>query len=204
MKNIALSLALLATLCAPASAANVARSYTYFSIGGKSLSDIEQQLRSRGPHVQSTGQRHPGATRMEFTTKVSYAETKGNCRVSKAAVSVKANVFLPKWRNRRTADRETALIWDTLSRDIKRHEDSHISIAKRYARKIEDTVEALPYRSSCSKLQEIAQKETARILEEHDAAQEKFDRIESHNFEDRLRRLLNYRLDQISKGRLPG
>lgn len=204
MKRILLTLFLLAMANAASHGATVARSYSYFSIGGKTLSDIEQQLRTRGPHVQSTGQRHPGATRMEFTTKISYAETQTRCRIAKVNVSVKAQVHLPRWRNRRSAERETALIWDTLSRDIKRHEESHLGIAKRYARKIEDTVEALSSRASCAPLQKRAEQTTAKILEEHDAAQERFDRIESGNFEQRLLRLLRYRLEQIERGRIPG
>ncbi|MCR4268920.1 DUF922 domain-containing Zn-dependent protease [Nitratireductor sp. ZSWI3] len=205
MRRIVLPIVLLAVLAPlPAAAASVSRSYSYFPIGGKTLSDIERQLRSRGPQVQSTGQRHPGATRMEFTTKISYAETQSSCRIARVDVTVKAQVFLPRWRNRRGADRETALIWDTLSRDIKRHEESHIGIAKRFARKIEDVVEALPGRSSCPPLQKAAEERTARILKEHDDAQAHFDRVESHNFEDRMMRLLNYRLEQIGKGRIPG
>lgn len=204
MKRIVLTLLALMIVGGPSQGASLTRSYRYFSIGGKTLSDIEQQLRTRGPHVGSTGQRHPGATRMEFTTKISYAETPNRCRVADANVTVKAQVFLPRWRNRRTAERETALIWDTLSRDIKRHEESHLSIAKRYARKIEDAVEALSTRSTCAPLQERAERVTAKILEEHDAAQEEFDRIESSNFERRLLRLLQYRLEQIESGRIPG
>ncbi|WP_048648762.1 DUF922 domain-containing Zn-dependent protease [Nitratireductor soli] len=204
MRRILLTFILLAVASAPSNGATVARSYSYFSIGGKTLSDIEEQLRTRGPHVQSTGQRHPGATRMEFTTKVSYAETRNRCRVTQVNVSVKAQVYLPRWRNRRTAERETALIWDTLSRDIKRHEESHLGIAKQYARKIEDTVEALSTRSSCAPLQKLAEQTTAKILQEHDAAQEEFDRVESGNFERRLLRLLQYRLEQIESGRIPG
>ncbi|MEQ9246786.1 MAG: DUF922 domain-containing protein [Nitratireductor sp.] len=204
MRRITLTLALLALGTFPTASADISRTYSYFSIGGKTLSEIEEQLRSRGPHVQSTGQRHPGATRMEFKTRITYEEENRRCRIADVKVSVKARVFLPRWRNRRTAGPETALIWDTLSKDIKRHEESHLGIAKRYARSIESGIGDLAPRSSCEALQARAEQVTQKKLEEHDAAQAKFDRIESGNFEWRLMRLLNYRLEQLEKGRNPG
>ena len=42
----------------------------------------------------------------------------------------------------------------------------------------------------------------AKILAEHDAAQDEFDRIEGINFERRFMRLLQYRMEQIEAGRL--
>ncbi|EIM77323.1 hypothetical protein A33O_02513 [Nitratireductor aquibiodomus RA22] len=204
MRRITLTLALLALGTFPTASADISRTYSYFSIGGKTLSEIEEQLRSRGPHVQSTGQRHPGATRMEFKTRITYEEENRRCRIANVRVSVKARVFLPRWRNRRSAGPETALIWDTLSKDIKRHEESHLGIAKRYALSIENGIGNLAPRSSCEALQARAEQVTQKNLEEHDAAQARFDRIESGNFEWRLMRLLNYRLEQLEKGRNPG
>ena len=82
MRRITLTLALLALGTFPTASADISRTYSYFSIGGKTLSEIEEQLRSRGPHVQSTGQRHPGATRMEFKTRITYEEENRRCRIA--------------------------------------------------------------------------------------------------------------------------
>lgn len=187
-----------------AGAASVSRTYSYFSIGGSTLEDIEQELARRGPLLDSTGQRHPGATRMEFTSKVTYGDQNGTCRVVGANVAVKAKVFLPRWRKRGSADRELRLIWDTLSADIKRHEESHVIIAKNHARELEDTLKALPRQRDCARMAERVKAQTARILEKHDREQARFDRIENKGFERRLLRLLEYRLQQIEAGRIPG
>ena len=45
----------------PAAAANLSKTYSYFSIGGSTLEQLEMELSARGPQVKSTGQRHPGA-----------------------------------------------------------------------------------------------------------------------------------------------
>lgn len=198
-----LSALLLLAAATPALAASLSRSYSYFPIGGTTLAEIERQLQTRGPKLPSTGQRHPGATNMEFNTSVDYADTGSHCRIADARVSIKAKVTLPRWRDRRRAEEEVRLIWDTLDRDIKRHEESHLIIAKTHARKLEEAIKSLFREEDCDALAAKVKKETARVLAEHDAAQERFDRIELINFERRFMRLLRYRLEQIEAGRLP-
>ena len=48
----------------PAQAASVSKTYSYFSVGGTTLEQLEAELSLRGPQVSSTGRRHPGATQM--------------------------------------------------------------------------------------------------------------------------------------------
>ena len=74
---------------------------------------------------------------MQFNTSSATAESKGYCRISEATVTVKAKVILPSWRQRGKAEQDVRLIWDTLSSDIKRHEEGHVMIAKNHARELE-------------------------------------------------------------------
>ena len=189
---------LLAASTPLAGAASVSKTYSYFTIGGTTLADIEHELATRGPKVNSTGRRHPGATQMEFTSKLGYTEKGGRCRITTAKVNVKAKVILPRWGRRSRADADTRLIWDTLSADIKRHEESHVIIAKNHARDLEDALKALGRFKSCAAAAERAKTLTAKILSEHDTAQDRFDYIEGVNFERRLLRLLEYRLEQAA------
>ncbi|MCT7375601.1 DUF922 domain-containing Zn-dependent protease [Chelativorans salis] len=203
MQRVLLALFLLAATVPPLGAVTLSKTYSYFPIGGLTLPEIERQLQTQGPRLESTGQRHPGATNLAFNTRVDYADTGRYCRIADARVSVKANVILPRWRHRRRAENEVRLIWDTLARDIKRHEDSHLSIAKNHARLLEDTLKGLSRQRNCDVLAKKVEKATADVLAKHDAAQQRFDYIESVNFESRLLRLLRYRLEQIEAGRLP-
>ncbi|GLS38096.1 peptidase [Mesorhizobium tianshanense] len=195
---------MLAFAVLPASAANLVKTYSYFSIGGRTLDDIGTQLTKRGPQVKSTGMRHPGATQMAFTTRVSYAEKSNSCRIADANVTVKVKVILPEWRRPRKADAGVRLFWNTLSADIKRHEDRHVEIAKNHARELEDALKATYPQKTCEVAKAKAAKITAAILAKHDRAQVQFDRIETINFESRMQRLLRYRMERIENGRLPG
>ena len=185
-----------------AQAASIAKTYSYFTIGGTTVEEIERELKQRGPQVKSTGMRHPGATRMEFTSRVGYSEANGRCSVVSAAVTVKANMILPRWNRRKAASPDTRLIWDTLSADIKRHEESHIVIAKTHARELEEALLGVQRQRDCTIAQTKAKEVTARILARHDEAQDRFDRIEGKNFESRLLRLLQYRIERIEAGQL--
>lgn len=185
----------------PAQAANVVKSYSYFSIGGATLEEIESQLGKNGPHVKTTGHRHPGATRMAFTTRLGFAEKPGSCQIVSAAVTVKAKVILPRWKRPRNADAGTRLLWDTLSADIKRHEESHIVIAKNHGRELEQALLAIGRQKDCQAARTRAKSVSDTILARHDRAQIQFDKVEGINFESRLLRLLNYRIQQIESAR---
>jgi predicted secreted Zn-dependent protease len=194
---------LLATGSAPVGAANLVKTYSYFSVGGSSLDSIEAQLSENGPQVKSTGSRHPGATQMAFTTRVSYAQSARSCRIVDAAVTVKVKVILPRWHRPRKSEADVRLFWDTLSADIKRHEERHVEIAKNYGRELEDTLKAEFPRKDCDAAKTRAAQITAAVLARHDRAQLQFDRVESINFESRILRLLRYRVERIEAGRLP-
>ena len=188
----------------PAAAANLSKTYSYFTVGGTTLEQLEIELDTRGPQVKSTGRRHPGATQMEFSTRITYAEKGGYCRIAKATVSVKARVILPRWRQRGKATADVRVIWDTLAADIKRHEESHVVIARTHARELEMALVALRRQKSCVGLAAEAKALNAKILAKHDRAQERFDRVEGINFERRMLRLLRYRIERIDNGQLPG
>lgn len=190
-------------LSSPASASTVERSYSYFTIGGSTLAEIEEELNRRGPMVGTTERRHPGATRMQFATRVSYGESNGRCGVIDATVTLNANMILPRWRVASDAGMETRIIWDTLAADIRRHEEAHVVIARNYARKIETALKAVRGERDCDAAEARVEEIRTELLRQHDEEQVEFDRIEAVNFERRLLRLLDYRLERMEDGRLP-
>lgn len=177
-----------------ADAATVLRKYQYFTLNGRTAADLDRELYRRGPLLQRTGQRHPGMTKMRFESRIKYGSDGSKCRVVDADITVHAQVFLPRWKQRRTANPDLALVWDTLSADIKRHEESHISIARTAAGDMERRIKALPWRSTCPEMKADIDALTAKLMVQHDLAQIQFDRVESKNFEDRFGRLLSYRI----------
>ncbi len=201
MKKFLFCALLLVAAALPARAANVVKSYSYFNIGGATLDEIETQLEKNGPHVKTTGHRHPGATRIAFTTRLGFAERPGSCQIVSAAVTVKAKVILPRWKRPRNADAGLGLFWNTLFSDIKRHEESHIVIAKNHGRDLEQALLAIGRQKDCETAKSRARTISDKILAKHDRAQVEFDRVEGINFESRILRLLNYRIESLEQAR---
>lgn len=174
----------------------VRKTYSYFSITGKTAADLDQQLSKHGPLTRNTGARHPGATEIKFGGELSYVEKNGQCSVGTAKVLLNTRILLPRWKNRRRTTAELAFIWDTLLADIKRHEERHAEIARTHARSLERQLAALRPQKSCETLQEMVGKITQSVMDEHDRDQMRFDVVESKNFDARMTRLLKNRLEQ--------
>ncbi len=136
MARLALAAAILAFASQAQSEMIVRKTVTYFSIGGKTAADLDREMAAHGP-LLTTGRRHPGATRVTFSGKASYVSEEGRCSIGEARIVLTTKMMLPRWKNRTKADARMALLWDTLSADIKRHEERHAEIARNHARALE-------------------------------------------------------------------
>jgi predicted secreted Zn-dependent protease len=171
----------------------ITKTYSYFSIGGRTAEDLDSELERRGPMTRASGFRHPGATQISFGGEVTYLEDTARCAIGGTKVTLKTRIILPRWKNRRAATGSLGLIWDTLSSDIKRHEERHAEIARNYARQLEQSLEQLRPQATCALLEARVGETTRRIVDEHDKEQLRFDIVESKNFDARMMRLLKYR-----------
>lgn len=201
-KKRVLAIAVALAMVAPqAQAASIFRTFKFYTVNGKTAEDLDKALSRSGPFLKKTGQHHPGAAEIRFDAKVRYGRATGEraCKVQDVYVNIHAKVMLPRWKQRRKASPELALIWDTLYQDIRRHEESHIVIARSHASEMERQIRALRSRKDCSTLRADIDKVTEQQMAAHDKAQERFDRVETINFERRFERLLTYKLDKMSQ-----
>ncbi len=177
------------------------KTFSYFSIGGKSAEDLDRELSERGPMTKATGSRHPGATEIKFGGELTYVEKDGKCGVGTVKVTLNTKILLPRWSNRKRTNADLALIWDTLAADIKRHEERHAEIARTYARTLDKRLKALKAQSNCEKMQKMVADVTQDVMNAHDKDQYRFDAVESKNFDARMTRLLKHRIQQQNTGR---
>jgi predicted secreted Zn-dependent protease len=197
MKEILLTFVAVAGLSLPAAAAGLSKTYSYFSVGGRTPEEIESDLNRKGPRVGSTGGwRHPSATQTELTPRITYTRENRGCVISKASVNVQTKIILPRWRSRASADSGTELYWDTLSVDIQRHEETHVMIARNHARDLELALRNIGWQRDCKVAAAKAKAVSKRIFARHDRAQREFDRVEGMTFESRMTRLLRYKMDR--------
>lgn len=188
----------LVCLAQSASASKIYRKDSFYTISGNTAAELDRSMSGRGPFLKTTGSRHPGATRLKFVPNIKLVKDGRYCKVARADIDIQANVLLPRWKQRNsTRSAELAIIWDVLYRDIRRHEESHIIIARAHASEMEHAIRSLYYRKDCKELQADINKVVNRIMRKQDRAQAYFERVETLNFEKRFSRLLNYRLQQL-------
>ncbi len=200
---LGLSLAMAGNAGAPRAETLTSKSVTYYSINGKTAADLDEALSSGGPLMKSTGNRHPGATRIKFGGTITYVKRGDRCAVGSAKVTLNTKLILPRWKNRGKAGRELALVWDTLSSDIKRHEERHAEIARNHARDMEKTFLSLRPEADCERMQASVARASENAILAHDKDQARFDRTEAVNFDRRMVRLLKHRLDAMSDQKNP-
>jgi len=180
-KNSALPLVACALLSACTSLTQSKVSVDYYSISGNSTAALDREIRNKGPRID--GGRHAVAVaRIKIIPNVRYSRIDGRCRVSYSKVAVKARVTLPRWRERKSANKELGKAWDNIDRYTRLHESVHVSIAFRYAKAIEDTLLRLPPNNTCTALKAQVSEIVSTQLDEHDATQKQFDADEQRKF----------------------
>ena len=78
--------------------------------------------------------------------------------------------------------------WDNIDRYTRLHEATHVNMAFSYAKRMEDSILALPSMNTCKGLRAKTKKLVDRYLKEHDAAQRKYDRDEQKRFSELARK----------------
>lgn len=171
----------------------VQKSITYFQIAGRTAAELDAELARKGPFTESSGSRHPGATQIRFGGDLTYTKRGTRCAIEDVRVTVETKLILPRWKNRKRASQDMALLWDALSADIKRHEERHAEIARQHARLLEQRLLKLRPARDCETLQDRVGEVTDEVTVAHDEAQMRFDRVEARNFQDRMLRILRHR-----------
>jgi predicted secreted Zn-dependent protease len=175
---------------------SVRKSTVYFTVRGKTASELDNALMRGGPQVGGMA-RHPGAAQIKFSGDIKYNESKGRCSVGVARVNLNLKIILPNWQDRPGAGRGLAVLWDSLSGDIKRHEERHAEIATQHAHQLEQALKNLPPQKNCQDMQALVAKTTDQQIALHDADQRRFDEVEMANFEARVMRLIKERTAQL-------
>ncbi|MEN3792267.1 DUF922 domain-containing protein [Fulvimarina sp. MAC3] len=171
-------------------AGQISESTQFFAVHGDTLSELDRSLSKGGPVLPGSGQRHPGATSVQFDGHVSYKRVNGGCAVDKTDIKLRLKTMLPKWYRPKRVDPHTTLVWRTLAADISRHEKRHSEIAISYLKRLESALKNLRPERTCRQMEAMANTVMSRYLREHERAQQEFDLIEGREVDLRLRRAL--------------
>jgi len=188
--SVLLALSLLCGTGSAVSAEVVARkSFSFFDVKGNTADELDAALNTLGPEAAGATSHHPAATRIRFGGEATYVERGGRCYIGGVRVTVDTEIILPRWRDRRHAEKRLSAVWEMLLADIKRHEARHVEIARDHAHRMEHAILALGSQADCDRLQDKVSRTTEHAISLHDRDQARFDAVEAANFENRVRRL---------------
>lgn len=185
-------LALLAAACTPVGE-RTQLSVGYYSIYGKTFTELDQQIALHGPMVSGVG-KALAATNVRMMPEFEFAIKEGQCEVKRAHVAVNAHVTLPRLANPEQLKRSLSKAWNNLEQYARLHESVHVAIADSYALRAEQLVMSLPPERSCDTLRANASLVFRKLMTEHEHEQIQFDDDEK----ERISRLINHtRNDQM-------
>jgi len=148
---------------------------TYYTIRGASGADLDREIAEKGP---LEGHALASAAIKFVPVAVSYDESPEGCRFREAKFRVEADVTLPRWRAQASSDPDLRIAWEFLADYAREHEEQHVAIAEKFAKKIGDDLMAIPVKPSCDALDEAAQRALKRNRRAHNREQLAFDERE--------------------------
>lgn len=158
----------------------------YYNVPGTTVEQINEQITRRGPQNGHA----IGTTETRMTPRVkAVREEEGDCRIDSADVALDLIVTLPQWSELNKAEPRTRSAFERLGAHVEWHEQQHVEISQRYAKKIETELAQMPAQKTCREAMNNARARFKELFEEHNQAQEAFDASERKAIERRLRSL---------------
>ena len=181
LKNLLIAIAAIAGLGGCTTSSKTVVTLDYYQVGGTTLEQIDKEIKDKGPRINGTV--HAVAiSNIKMIPDVSFIPTANGCAVKRARIKVRANVVLPRWKNRKLADKKLGQTWDNLDRYTRLHEATHVAIADKHARRLEQKLETINIHGSCEAAGKIAKKTINRAMKSHEREQLGFDSSEKKRF----------------------
>ena len=154
----------------------------YYTVEGQTFSQLDRQISLHGPNVSGVG-RALAATNILMVPDIRFSRSNGKCVVTHARISVRAKVTLPRHANIQRTEQKLRAAWNNLEEYARLHEAIHVSIADKYALKVEKAIKAIEPEKDCKSMRQKVLETSTKILAEHEREQLKFDREEQERIQ---------------------
>jgi predicted secreted Zn-dependent protease len=154
-----------------------------YYVSGKTVDELIESLNTEGP------QNAWGETRISFAssdTTVYQKTDDGKVTLLSIGIEPILRISLPEWREYSQASGCLKLSWDTMYENLSHHEKQHAKIAVSFAKKMEDAAMSVRYEISEAALRAAIWEALSPLLNQHNLAQDNFDRRTGHGARDLL------------------
>lgn len=151
---------------------------TYFTVTGKTKSEISQSLRKNSP-IKKKKSYAAATTKSQLSYEVSTRKNSGRCDVVKTTVKLHLTYTYP--RLAQTPDRRTHTWWMSQLELYEKHELTHGDIAREYAKRLERKLSGMT-NLNCGTIKNELERRFNYYNRKMSSAQAEFDRKEQEKF----------------------
>ena len=161
-----------------------------YPVRGNSFEALRHSWMSNGPRVGTDPAGAFAAMQPAFTSNYVPVQKGDRCVFDpKGEVFLGAEVTLPEWKEQARAPRDVQLHWDIYASYAVYHENEHIRISQKYARRLKSYMKNASA-PNCALLTSRMLRDTQQILDAHSAEQLMYDATDPPRFERYRQRYL--------------
>lgn len=145
----------------------------HYTVQGRDYDSLAQSLSANGPkgfHGLATWK-----IGFQYTTR----KQRDGCQVDTVTVKVDGEIKMPRWADEKAAPQELQARWRNFYAALKRHEDGHIQHGRELALMTKEKLLGLGV-VPCEKVQDLANAEFLRLLDNHKARDREYDERTQH------------------------
>ncbi len=147
----------------------------YYDIEGNDDRALDRSISQLGP----MGGHAFAATELQILPiEITTTETEFGCAVGNASFKVKANIILPRWKDRSQASPDLRAGFDNYAEYAVLHEKTHVRIAEAAAIVMGAAVKKIPAQKNCDELYRQVKLTIAKVQKKHNSLQLEFDASE--------------------------
>jgi len=159
---------------------SVSETINYYDVSGANAREVRESLNRNGPVSKINGKRFDAYTAWYISWKYQYRQPTGGCAIASVSTEVKVIIDFPRLKADATTPEALKSLFARYLENLMRHEKGHAQNAIDFARKIETGIRALPTKSSCNALQDVANALGGALIKEANQADIDYDARTRH------------------------
>lgn len=171
------ALAAIAVDVLTADASDIQTEVDTYPVYGRDVVSLREGVITASKRLRSGSHGAANAT-FALAPQLSYTTRWGGCSLSSVRVKLDIAVTFPEWMSGRGADEETVAAWRRFDRYLKEHEKRHVEIAVDHREQMIAALKAIGTKDDCQAVGREAVAVVADVQQDHDEAQQAFDRAE--------------------------
>lgn len=154
--------------------------YSYYSLDGATIADIQHQMNQRGPWSELEAQHYFANTDWRVSWSYDYTMTDRGCILKNLQGKVDITFTLPQWRVPAEASPALVSSWNQFLGALQLHESGHMSHGVSAGQEVLQTLSQIPAAESCDALKTMARSAANQVIQHYNQQDLAYDHHTQH------------------------